>query len=97
MVEDLAAQTAKGYLDYGVLGLTILFLIAFLVFVIRYFRGELDREREAHQKTREAHIKAMEAGFGLTADIKDAVAAMKETGDQWIEFAKTVSRTGDRP
>lgn len=96
MPDDILINATKPLIDAGILGSLCVLLAAAIVYLVRSHKAEMREEREAHQRTREAHIKAMEAGFGVVVEVKEAVQAMQETSGQWIELARAAVQKGGR-
>ncbi|SMC43348.1 hypothetical protein SAMN06297251_102158 [Fulvimarina manganoxydans] len=77
MPEAVIGTASQALIDNGVIGAVCILLMGALVWVVRTLRAEIKDERDAHQRTREEHLKDVRMLGSLGESVRDQLKVLE--------------------
>ena len=79
MPDGIITEAGRSFLDVGITGALCVILAAVIVYLTRTHRTELHKEREDHQRTREAQLEDIRAFAKLGESIREQQNALERS------------------
>lgn len=92
MPDATVLEAGKSLLSAGPIGAILVLTIGALVFTFRMGREDLRREQEAHQKTRDALIAAMQKTSDLGESVRDQMKDLATIVKASVDYMKEQGR-----